>query len=129
MQHRLQQQFAARNSQSGRFTLCFVPLTCAVHRCSSCLQTDQQQQWKEERHTTELQAAQWCEGQVQAVRKEAAEAAVAAEAIVDSRYTLSADRAVVQMHSTKNNQLSAQNFVHPTVTPLMLVEGFVVSLL
>ncbi|KAL0043020.1 hypothetical protein WJX79_007076 [Trebouxia sp. C0005] len=49
------------------------------------LQAHQQVQWEAEQHSSELQAAQWCDQQIQAVRKEAAEAVAAAEAICDSR--------------------------------------------
>ncbi|KAL0028177.1 hypothetical protein WJX77_012592 [Trebouxia sp. C0004] len=49
------------------------------------LQAHQQVQWEAEQHSIELKAAQWCEEQVHAVRREAAEGAAAAEAICDSR--------------------------------------------
>ncbi len=59
----------------------------------SLLQAHQQVQWEAEQHSNELKAAQWCEEQIQAVRREAAEATAAAEAICDSRCAIPDDQA------------------------------------
>ncbi len=66
---------------------------CLASKVRSLLHAHQQVQWEAERHSIELKAAQWCEEQVQAVRREAAEATAAAEAICDSRCTFSDDQA------------------------------------
>lgn len=60
---------------------------------SSLLQAHQQVQWEAERQSNELKAAQWCEEQIQAVRREAAEATAAAEAVCDSRCAILDDQA------------------------------------
>lgn len=60
------------------------------------LQAHQQVQWEAEQHSSELQAAQWCDQQIQAVRKEAAEAVAAAEAICDSRCMIVDNQAASQ---------------------------------
>lgn len=51
----------------------------AVHQ-SVVLQAAQAEQWTQDRHDLEVNAATWCQEQVQSVRTEAAQAVAAAQA-------------------------------------------------
>ena len=65
---------------------CALTVTVSIaSKVGSHLQAHQQVQSEAEQHSSELKAAEWCDQQIQAVRREAAEATAAAEAICDSR--------------------------------------------
>ena len=56
-----------------------------MHHTSEDLQAAQAKQWNQDRRDIEVQAATWCQNQVQMVRTEAQQAVAAAESDRDMR--------------------------------------------